>query len=196
MLHCKKRKYPIHAISTDRKTTKQWSEWHNVPVSLADAVCDNGQGVPNYKGARIPVTSHFNLTAWESYLTAYDNKILVDFLIFGLPINCDKSVLPKSTLQNHCSATGANGQHILNTYICKELSYHSVCGPHRCNPAIAAKPASSHNAFACMITLFSELGFQASPEKDNPSSCEMTCLGVQINTASFVLTVPQFRLHE
>ena len=43
---------------------------------------------------------------------------------------------------------------------------------------------------------FSELGLQASPDKDTPPCCEMTCLGVQINTASMTLTVPQFRLHE
>lgn len=47
-----------------------------------------------------------------------------------------------------------------------------------------------------MNRLFSELGLQASPEKDTPPSCEMTCLSVQINTASMVLTVPQFRLQE
>ncbi|KAL9959290.1 hypothetical protein ACROYT_G032601, partial [Oculina patagonica] len=60
----------------------------------------------------------------------------------------------------------------------------------------AAQPTSSHHAFACMNRLFSELGLQASPEKDTPPSCEMTCLGVQINTASMVLTVPQFRLQD
>ena len=60
----------------------------------------------------------------------------------------------------------------------------------------AAQPTSSHHAFTCMNRLFSELGLQASPEKDTPPSCEMTCLGVQINTASMVLTVPHFRLQE
>ena len=101
---------------------------------MADAVRAYGRGVPNYEGARIPVCTHFNLTAWDSYLKAYDDKIVVDFLKFGWPINCDTSVLPKSTLKNHGSATGANGQRILSTYICKELSYHSVCGPYHCNP--------------------------------------------------------------
>lgn len=307
---------------------------------MADAVRAYGRGVPNYRGARIPVSSHFNLTAWESYLKAYDDKIVVDFLKFGWPINCDTTVLPKSTLKNHGSAAGANGQLILSTYICKELSYHSVCGPYHCNPFNtdcvisplqcvpkrdspeprivhdlsfppdasvnscipsdsflnepyklqlpgidrlvsfvnqlgrgchvfkkdlkrayrqipvdpadyhllgmcidglfyfhttlpfglrsatiacqrttkaaafilnnhgimadvyiddfygAAQPTSSHHAFTCMNRLFSELGLQASPEKDTPPSCEMTCLGVQINTASMVLTVPQFRLQE
>lgn len=246
----------------------------------------------------------------------------------------------KSTLKNHGSAARAHGQLILSTYICKELSYHSVCGPYHCNPFNtdcvisplqcvpkhdsaeprivhdlsfppdasvnscilsdsflnepyklqlpgidrlvsfvnqlgrgchvfkkdlkrayrqipvdpadyhllgmcidglfyfhttlpfglrsatiacqrttkaaafilnnhgimadvyiddfygAAQPTSSHHAFTCMNRLFSELGLQASPEKDTPPSCEMTCLSVQINTASMVLTVPQFRLQE
>lgn len=246
----------------------------------------------------------------------------------------------KSTLKNHGLAARAHGQLILSTYICKELSYHSVCGPYHCNPFNtdcvisplqcvpkhdsaeprivhdlsfppdasvnscilsdsflnepyklqlpgidrlvsfvnqlgrgchvfkkdlkrayrqipvdpadyhllgmcidglfyfhttlpfglrsatiacqrttkaaafilnnhgimadvyiddfygAAQPTSSHHAFTCMNRLFSELGLQASPEKDTPPSCEMTCLSVQINTASMVLTVPQFRLQE
>ena len=280
------------------------------------------------------------MPAWESYLKAYDDKIVVDFLQFCWPINCDTTVLPKSTFKNHGSAAGANGQLILRTYICKELSYHSVCGPYHCNPFNtdcvisplqcvpkrdspaprivhdlsfppdasvnscipsdsflnepyklqlpgidrlvsfvnqlgrgchvfkkdlkrayrqipvdpadyhllgmcidglfyfhttlpfglrsatiacqrttkaaafilnnhgimadvyiddfygAAQPTSSHHAFTCMNRLFSELGLQASPEKDTPPSCEMTCLGVQINTASMVLTVPHFRLQE
>lgn len=85
-----------------------------------------GQGIPNFRGARIPVSSHFNLPAWESYLTTYDDNIVVDFLKFGWPINCDTSVLPKSTLNNHGSATGATGEHTLNTYISKELPCHSV----------------------------------------------------------------------
>ena len=270
----------------------------------------------------------------------YDDKIVVDFLEFGWPINCDTTVLPKSTLQNHGSAAGANGERILNTYISKELSYQSVCGPYQCNPfntdcvisplqcvperdsteprivhdlsfppdasvnsripsdsflnepykptlpgihrlvefvnrlgrgchvfkkdlkrayrqipvdpadyhllgmcingsfyfhmtlpfglrsatmacqrttkAVthilnnhgiladvyiddfygAATPETSRTDFACMNRIFSELGLQASPDKDTPPCCEMTCLGVQINTASMILTVPQFRLHE
>ena len=101
---------------------------------MADAVRAYGRGVPNYRGAQIPVSSLFNLPAWESYLKAYDDKIVVDFLQFGWPINCDTTVLPKSTFKNHGSAAGANGQLILRTYICKELSYHSVCGPYHCNP--------------------------------------------------------------
>ena len=58
----------------------------------------------------------FYLSAWESYLSAYDDKVVVDFVKFGWPINCDTTVLPKSTLQNHGSAAGANGERILNTY--------------------------------------------------------------------------------
>ena len=307
---------------------------------MADAVRAHGQGVPNFRGARLPVSSQFNLPAWESYLTTYDDNIVVDFLTFGWPIDCDTSVLPKSTLKNHGSATGTDGEHILNSYISKELSYYSVCGPYRFNPfntdcvisplqcvpkrdsseprivhdlsfppdasvnsripsdsflnepyklrlpgidrlvsfvnqlgrgchvfkkdlkrayrqipvdpadyhllgmridglfyfhtALpfglrsatiacqrttkaaafilnnhgiladvyiddfygAAPQASSHTAFACMNRIFSELGLQASPDKDIPPCCEMTCLGVQINTARMVLTVPQFRLQE
>lgn len=64
----------------------------------------------------------------------YDDKIVVEFLKFGWPINCNTTILLKSTLRNHGSAAGGNGERILNTYISKELSYQSVCGPYKCNP--------------------------------------------------------------
>ena len=60
----------------------------------------------------------------------------------------------------------------------------------------AAIPETSYTDFACMNRIFSELGLQASPDKDTPPHYETTCLGVQINTASMILTVPHFRLHE
>lgn len=89
-------------------------------VSLADTVRAYGRGVPNYIGPQIPVSFlHFNLLAWESHLKTYDDKIVVDFLKFGWPINCDTTVLPKSTLKNHGSAAGANGERVLNTHISK-----------------------------------------------------------------------------
>ena len=46
----------------------------------------------------------------------------------------------------------------------------------------AATPETSCTDFACMNRIFLELGLQASPDKDIPPCCKMTCLGVQINT--------------
>ena len=70
----------------------------------------------------------------ESYLKYYDDKIVVDILTFGWPINCDTTLLPTSTLQNHGSAAGSYSDHILSTYITKELFCQFVCGPYQCNP--------------------------------------------------------------
>lgn len=101
-------------------------------ISLADTVRAYGRGVPNYIGPRVPVSFlHFNLLAWESHLKTYDDKIVVDFLKFGWSINCDTTVLPKSTLKNHGSAAGANGERVLNTHISKE--FQSVCRPYQRN---------------------------------------------------------------
>ena len=44
----------------------------------------------------------FNLTAWESYLNAYDDKIVVDFLKFGWPINCDTLIRRTTRFLTQC----------------------------------------------------------------------------------------------
>ena len=218
----------------------------------------------------------------------YDDKIVVNFLKFGWPINCNTTVLPKSTLQNHGSAAGANGKrmdcvisplqcvpkrdstepykltlpgidqlvefvnrlgrgcrvfkkdlkrayrqipvdpadyHLLGmcisgsfyfhmtlpfglqsaTMACQRttkvaahiLNSHGILADVYINDFYGtATPETSLTDFACMNRIFSELGLQASPDKDIPPSCEMTCLGVHINTVSMTLTVPEFRLHE
>ena len=47
-----------------------------------------------------------------------------------------------------------------------------------------------------IIELFDELHLEAAIEKDILPTCEMLCLGIIINTISFTLSVPEFRIVE
>ena len=60
----------------------------------------------------------------------------------------------------------------------------------------ACRPSHSHSAFQRMNTLFNELGLLPSPAKDVPLCHRMVCLGVEIDTSTMTLTIPQFRLDE
>lgn len=60
------------------------------------------------------------------------DRIVVDFLRYGWPINYKSPVLASSTFTNHPSALRNAVQ--LSSYISKELSYQSAFGPFRCNP--------------------------------------------------------------
>ena len=90
------------------------------------------RGAPNAFGAQRPVHSGFNLDVWSHYLEHYEDRIVVDFLRFGWPINFRSDVLPLSTFRNHPSAI--SNSDCLTSYIAKELSFQSVMGPFHCNP--------------------------------------------------------------
>ena len=89
-------------------------------------------GAPNAFGARRQVYSGFNITFWYQYLEHYEDKIVVDFLRFGWPINFHSEVFPISTFRNHPSAT--SNSDCLSVYIAKELAHRAVLGPFPCNP--------------------------------------------------------------
>lgn len=99
-------------------------------VRLSDEV--RACGAPNAFAAKRPVQSGFNIDYWFQYLEHYEDRIVVDFLHYGWPINCRAHVLPLSTLRNHPSA--AANDNCLTLYIAKELDHQSVMGPCHCNP--------------------------------------------------------------
>ena len=66
------------------------------------------------------------------YLEHYEDKIVVDFVRFGWPINFHSEVFPISTFRNHPSAT--SNSDCLSVYIAKELAHRAVLGPFPCNP--------------------------------------------------------------
>ena len=57
------------------------------------------------QGAWHQVYSGFKIAFWYQYLEQYEDKIVLDFLHFGWPINFYSEVFPISTICNHPSAT-------------------------------------------------------------------------------------------
>ena len=85
----------------------------------------------NFSGARIPIQTKFSLAKFKFYLEHYQDRITVDFLRYGWPINYMGS-LPSSTFSNHPSA--AKNSVFLRSYVHKELVHRSICGPFTSNP--------------------------------------------------------------
>ena len=135
MLTCAKRKYPIPASqsassSTSSSTGADQSSWLRSLVVLSNEV--RAFGLPNFLGAKRLVHSRFNVDVWSHYLEHYQDRVIIDFLRYGWPINYQSDVLASSSFHNHPSAV--KNSSYLSTYIAKELFYQSVFGPFHCNP--------------------------------------------------------------
>lgn len=87
---------------------------------------------PNAFGARLPVITQLNISAWEFYLQSYHDAHVVDFLRFGWPVSYTAENLPTSSSSNHPSAVdfADHVEHYINT----ELGYHAIAGPFSTNP--------------------------------------------------------------
>ena len=130
MLTCAKPKYPIPASqsassSTSSSTGADQSSWLRSLVVLSNKV--RAFGLPNFLGAQRLVHSRFNVDVWSHYLEHYQDRVIIDFLRYGWPINYQSDVLASSSFHNHLSAV--KNLSYLSTYIAKELSYQSVFGP-------------------------------------------------------------------
>ena len=85
-------------------------------------------GLPNYKGACIPIKSGLNVPAWERYLMDYPDQRLLQYIRFGFPLSLvDSSGLNNKSVRNHFSAR----QHpqAVQQYISKEISLGAMLGP-------------------------------------------------------------------
>lgn len=126
MLHCSRRRMAIPLAGGHSPSQWPWDGF----IALARQVsCYDS---PNFERAKIPISSKFNLPLWEQYLQAYHDKIIVDFLRYGWPINYASHDTPVSTMKNHSSAL--TDVHILHSYTEKELEAQAICGPYHCNP--------------------------------------------------------------
>lgn len=87
---------------------------------------------PNAFGAQIPVNTLLNVDKWHSYLIAYNDNDVVQFLKFGWPINYTSNEMPHASNKNHNSAItyAKHVDHFLKT----ELGYGAIAGPFTVNP--------------------------------------------------------------
>ena len=99
-------------------------------VKIYDAVVR--VGVPNYRGARVPVPSALNIPAWRQAEHLLDDQSLVDCLEFGFPVGFMGNTPPATSIQNHTSAR-ANPSHILD-YLATEKGHDTMVGPFHAPP--------------------------------------------------------------
>ena len=62
-----------------------------------------GYNLPNYRGAKIPLPTLFNIELWDEMLGDYYDTQLTDFLRFSWPCGYDSNRIPKLFLTNHAS---------------------------------------------------------------------------------------------
>lgn len=114
---------------------------------------------PNYRIARIQVTSGLNLDAWDQALEGYHDHAICNYLRYGWPLGYHKNAPPVSITENHPSAH----QHLahVKNFINKELSYNALLGPFseppfapwfRCSP-VMTRPKKSTNERRVIVDL-------------------------------------------
>ena len=89
-----------------------------------NASCHNQ---PNAFGVKLLVPTSLLLTNWRTLLSNYSDKIVVDFLPYGWPINYTTSTLPVSSLHNHPSASHFDSH--VQAYIDTELAWNAIARP-------------------------------------------------------------------
>ena len=107
-----------------------FSQIEHFYIVAHDAV--KNSGVPNFKGARIPIPTKLNIPYWYDCLGDYQDRVIVDLLKFGFPLGYISDSLPVSELRNHSGATDF-GQYV-SSYLEKEIDRKLILGPWSFNP--------------------------------------------------------------
>ena len=89
-------------------------------------------GVPNYRGAPIPVNKNVNATLWEHYLRGYDDLQVIEFMAFGWPSGYESKERPMLGLSNHPSSLKHMQE--VQKYLNKEKKFGAIWGPFDLNP--------------------------------------------------------------
>ena len=92
-----------------------------------------GSRTPNCMGARIPIPTSMNISAWEYHLRNYYDTQLIDFLKYGFPIDLvSKPEIDNVFVRNHPTATQYPQD--VNQYIMKETQHKAILGPFPVSP--------------------------------------------------------------
>ena len=97
-------------------------------IALHEEVIKNGY--PNRWGARVPVSTKWNLELFEALLSDYKDKEVVEWMRYGWPSGSLPTLSsPVTTNRNHKGAT--EHPQALQKYIQKEQQHGAVMGPYR-----------------------------------------------------------------
>lgn len=99
-------------------------DWQNF-CNIYEAIKATAQ--PNYKSAKIQVSSGLNLDEWDQALAHYHDRHICQYLRYGWPLGYHKTNPPASADQNHPS-TIQHLEHVLK-FVEKELSLGALVGP-------------------------------------------------------------------
>ena len=84
-------------------------------------------------GARIPIPTSMNISAWEYHLQNYYDAQLIDFLKYGFPIDIvSKPKIDNAFVRNHPTATQYPQD--VSKYITKEIQHQAILGPFPVSP--------------------------------------------------------------
>ena len=83
----------------------------------------NASGKPNFQGCRIPLYgSKLNLSVWREKLRSYEDRVVVEFLEYGFPLDFDRSKqLSSEAGRNHKGAR--DYPEFVQKYLSKECAY-------------------------------------------------------------------------
>ena len=89
-------------------------------------------GVPNYRGARVPLVTALNIDNWRKFAHIYDDPSLPDMLEYGFPAGYLGLKPPASRLSNHASSLRNPTQ--VEAYLEKECRLGAMAGPFPVQP--------------------------------------------------------------
>ena len=127
---------------------RQAIDTSDVNKYLRMALIMKKSGLPNYRQARIPLTSGLNIGAWKRYLRDYPDQKLIQYLQYGFPLSIkNPNVLNNHNVKNHYSAL--QFPHAIEQYLAKELSEGAIIGPIK---HFGQNPEHGHIHFSPLLT--------------------------------------------
>ena len=105
--------------------TQHFRSRYPVLVSLYEQVVQHK--LPNYLGARTPVTDNFDQQVWDDLLQGHADRQVTQFMLFGWPTSFMGSTIPTLDLDNHTSSL-VHPQAV-HKFITKEVALGGLIGP-------------------------------------------------------------------
>lgn len=121
--------YRMDTVNIRQERLSTWPELISIHSPILDIYHNiRSTGLPNCMGARLPLHSTINISVWETLAEHSDlNRVFLDMLCFGFPLQFTGSLLPESNPSNHSSAL--NYMSHIHQYIQKETAEGAILGP-------------------------------------------------------------------
>ena len=108
-----------------------WTTFENLFSAMSDVMLAHKvieYGCPNRFGARIPLTTNWNIPLMSSLLADYEDREILEWLTYGFPISYDPFAGdPTPNTVNHRGAEKFPS--VIDDYVTRELKFRSTFGP-------------------------------------------------------------------